>query len=62
VLAVLDVHMPRASGIDVLRWRRAVRVVDGRATGPLLRNRAWNALTTLDARRMVNRIAKTAEV
>ena len=40
---------------------RAVRVVvDGRPTGPLLLNRAGNALTTLDARRMVNRIAKTA--
>ncbi len=40
---------------------RAVRVVvDGRTTGPLLRNRAGNALTTLDARRMVNRIAKIA--
>ncbi len=40
---------------------RAVRVVvDDRSTGPLLSNRAGNALTTLDARRMVNRIAKTA--
>ena len=38
---------------------RAVRVaVDGRSTGPLLLNRAGNALTTLDARRMVNRIAR----
>lgn len=34
--------------------------MDVRTTGPLLRNRAGNALTTLDARRMVNRIAKTA--
>ena len=40
---------------------RAVRVVvDGRTTGPLLLNQAGKALTTLDARRMVNRIAKTA--
>ena len=40
---------------------RAVRVVvGGRPTGQLLRNRAGNALTTLDARRMVNRIAITA--
>jgi hypothetical protein len=40
---------------------RAVRVaVDDRTTGPLLRNRAGKALTTLDARRMVNRIAKVA--
>ena len=40
---------------------RAVRVVvDGRTAGPLLRNRAGNALTTLDARRFVNRIAKAA--
>ena len=40
---------------------RAVRVVvAGRSTGPLLLNQAGKALTTLDARRMVNRIAKTA--
>jgi integrase/recombinase XerD len=40
---------------------RAVRVVvDGRTAGPLLLHRAGNALTTLDARRMVNRIARTA--
>ena len=40
---------------------RAVRfVVDGRSTGPLLRNHAGNALTTLDARRMVNSIARVA--
>ena len=43
------------------RVMRAVRVVvDGRTTGPLLLNQAGKALTTLDARRMVNRIAKTA--
>ena len=43
--------------------RRAARVVaDGRTTGPLLRNRARCALATLDARRMVNRIAVTAGV
>lgn len=41
--------------------RRAVRVVViGRTVGPLLPNRAGNALATLDARRMVNRIAKSA--
>ena len=34
--------------------------MDVRTTGLLLRNRAGTALTTLDARRMVNRIAKTA--
>ena len=40
---------------------RAVRVVvAGRTSGPLLLNRAGNALTTLDARRMVNRLARTA--
>ena len=40
---------------------RAVRVLaDGRTTGPLLLNRAGKALTTLDARRMVKRIARTA--
>ena len=40
---------------------RAVRViVVGRTSGPLLLDRAGNALTCLDARRMVNRIAKTA--
>jgi hypothetical protein len=40
---------------------RAVRVVvNDRTTGPLLRNRAGHALTTLDARRMVNRIASIA--
>jgi integrase/recombinase XerD len=39
----------------------AVRVViDGRTDGPLLRNRAGKALTTLDARRMLNRIATIA--
>lgn len=41
---------------------RAVRVVvDGRTTGLLLRNRAGNALTTLDARHLVDRIAMIAD-
>ena len=35
-------------------------IVDDRTAGPLLRNRAGNALTTLDARRMVDRIAVIA--
>lgn len=40
---------------------RAVRVVVvGRTSGPLLLNRAGNALTCVDGRRRVNRIAKTA--
>ena len=34
-------------------------VLNGRTTGPLLLNRAGNALTCLDSRRMANRIAKT---
>ena len=51
----------RGRGLEGLfALERGVVLMDVRTTGLLLRNHAGNALTTLDAPRMVNRLAKTA--